>query len=261
MTNLIKNKFYINNIKNNPYWFFKIYVKRFVYKISKREVPSISLDYFTPKETIDYLVENRNISLSRIGDGEIAVFLGGDIYFQNFSCIYKNEFLKMFEENRDNLLIGIPAYEISSSVKELVDKKYNPSYWNNAKILFKALLSKKKKYGSYNISSAFRSDYDFISRLWKDKEVVIVGGVAKYFKNKQLKYVKKQIIIDSPEENSMDEFKEIYNNTKEAYKSLNNGVVLIGCGPCATILAYWLAKDNIISYDLGHFFDINEGVW
>jgi len=256
-------KFYLNNIINNPYWFFKVYFERLLYKVINQEIPVLNIKYLTPQETINYLVDNPEKSIARIGDGEIAVFLGGDIYFQKYSQTYKDEFLKMFRKNNKNLLIGIPAYESSSNSEELINKKINPSYWDSSKILFKYILDRDTDYGSYNISSAFRNDYGFISKLWKDKDVIIVGGVAKYFKDKKLKYAKKQILVRSPNNNAMSDLNNIFKNIKSVYKKLNsqNCVVLIGCGPCATILAYWLAKENITAYDLGHFFDINEGVW
>ncbi len=258
-----KIKFFFKNISNNPYWFLKVYYTRFIHKLKRQEIPPIKLNYLNPEETINYLVNNPSKSIARIGDGEIAVFLGGDIYFQNYSQFYKNEFLRMLLDENKDLLIGIPAYEVSNTATNLRENKYDPSYWDSAKVLFDRVLNKKKVYGSYNISSFFRNNYCLISRLWKGKDVIIVGGVTKYFKTKKLQYAKDQILVETVEKNALDDFDSIFKTVRTVYENLNskNCVVLIGCGPCATILAYWLSKHKIVAYDLGHFFDINEGVW
>ena len=221
-------KVFKRNFKDNIYVFKnKIFWKDFVLK--KEE-----FNFLDSKKTVEYL-ENSPVSFGRIGDGEIYLYLGYDLDFQEYSEFFKNKMDEIFECSNSKFLLGIP----NAVFKEEKELPY-PLYWRSTKIFLNKKLKRDCIYGDSLVSHIYK---DF-EKLWENKKVLLLAK-----KN----FINSENFIQIPEKNALNYFDEIKLKILNFNKPYD--VVLLSCGPCATIMSYELSKMGILSYDVGHFYE------
>lgn len=185
-------------------------------------------------------------SISRFGDGELNLCLGGLCITQPHSDRLATKLKKILKSPLDKCLVGLP--------RQGVGPKAN--FWN--------------KYNRKDIINLFKEDYhyasSFITRpdsapwideasywnmirsLWRDRDIVLVRGSEKS--------LTKEILTDA---RSVNEIVVQKKNAFIDYDSLLNRLwhlspklVLLCLGPTATVMAHDLCKLGIQGLDLGH---------
>ena len=213
-------------------------------------------------ETIDKIIAEKT-SVSRFGDGEISLLLKiRDIGFQNSN---ENLSKKLFDtlKNKDsNLLVCLPKIFNDDDLKIFNTKAY--FFWNkyvikNRFLIYK-LIDRNKIYGN----SLFTRNYidiknkngidqyfQFIKRIWDNKDVIIVEGRYTRFgvNNDLLSNASSVKRILCPEKNAFDKYEIIYNCILNQNKK---ALYLLALGPTATVLAADLSKEGFWAIDIGH---------
>jgi len=225
---------YIKIFKRN----FKDNVNVFTKKLLWNDfIVEKKITFLDAKATVKFLYKNQNVSFGRIGDGEIYLFLGYDLNFQKYCKFFVEKMEEIFSNENNNFLLGIP----SAIFKKEKYLPY-PSYWRTSKIF----LEKKLKEGGLYGDSLVSHIYPNFEILWKNKKVLLVAK-----KN----FINTSYFIKVLESNALFQFEYIKNKILDLYDKFSCEIVLLSCGPCATIMSYELSKLGIISYDIGHFYE------
>ncbi len=214
-------------------------------------------------ETIDKLI-NSNCSMSRFGDGELAMIFGGDICFQKKDAMLSKRLKEVLLSDDENLLIGIPRlydslWNVNFYSKQSIRKFFGR---NNDRIL--SLLNEEKDYYSADFTQQYvlLSDYvketfDFenyfnkIRCIWDNKDITIVCGdrVFNNIENNIFDNAKSIEYIYAPTVNAFDSYDDILN---KLIKTDKNKIIFIILGPTASVLVYDLAKSGFRAIDIGH---------
>lgn len=217
-------------------------------------------------ETVNLLL-NGEKSVARYGDGELNLMKSVDhsLTFQRNSTELQKRLHEVFYDESPNLLIGIPhnvfrlektdnlrarAHWLSQITK--ISKYLDTLFYKERQFIdasFTRLYIDKKK----NVD--FDSRFKKVSKLWNNREVLIVEGENTKFGvgNGLLDNAKNVNRILIPNENAFDSYKKIYESTTSVVKNMDSNVlVLISAGPTATILAADLSKIGVQSIDIGH---------
>jgi len=227
--------------------------------------------FLSKEQTLNYLLKNKK-SFIRFGDGEFAILYGFDIPFQRYSPLLKNSLERIIRTYTldSPYLLGLPFRFLKMSYSDL--KKIGKlAYWQKGKIFMQSYISERCIYGD---SFTFRStdipgdsplkDQE-IFELWRNKEVLLVGSMAKNFKNKYLPLAKAQYLLECPTTNAFEKREEIMGSIYEIIDShrlrRENMIILISLGPAAKVIAYELSKKGLIVYDMGHYFDLRSNFW
>ena len=211
-------------------------------------------------KTLDEIIY-KNKSISRFGDGEYKIIMGGRIGFQKSNKTLANKLFHVLNIKDKNFLVGINLPYQDKTLKKL--KRHSQKYWNKyfRKYKFKiARIIKNKKYYSGGISRFFLA--------YKDKT-----NIPKYIKKLKRIWERKDILIIEGEKSRLGIGNDLFNNTKsikriicpvknafQVYDKIINAVlelpdkrlILHALGPTATILAYDLYKLGYQSVDVGH---------
>ena len=227
---------------------FTLFYKKNKYKILSDE------------EIINKII-NEKKSLSRFGDGEFKWMLGKkQVSFQenNEKMMYKLK--EVFEEENENLIIGIP--KALNSLENL--NKYAKKEWKLFILFFynsiKKYIKVDKEYADTNITR-FYMDYvdksncknkiENIKRIWEKRDILIVEGEKTKLGvgNDLFQNAKTINRIIAPSKNAFDVYERIL---EEAYSNGKDKLILISLGPTATILASDLSKKGYQGIDIGH---------
>jgi glycosyltransferase family protein len=211
-------------------------------------------------KTLDEIIY-KNKSISRFGDGEYKIILGGRNGFQKANKTLANKLFHVLNIKDKNFLVGINLPYQDKTLKKL--KRHSQKYWIKyfRKYKFKIVrIIKNKKYYSGAISRFYLA--------YKDKT-----NVPKYIKKLKKIWERKDILIIEGEKSRLGIGNDLFNNTKsikriicpvknafKVYDKIINAVlelhdkrlILLALGPTATILAYDLYKLGYQSVDIGH---------
>ena len=211
-------------------------------------------------ETLDEII-NKNKSISRFGDGEFKLIIGGHNGFQRANKLLSNKLLEVLNIKDKGFLVGVNLPFQNKMLKKL--KRHSQKYWTKyfSKYKFKiAKIFKNKKYYSGTISRFYLA--------YKDKT-----NIPKYIKKLKKIWEQKDILIIEGEKSRLGIGNDLFNNTKsikriicpiknafKVYDKIINSVlkcnekrlILLALGPTATILSYDLYKLGYQSVDVGH---------
>ena len=227
--------------------------------IKSAEIPQVK--FYDHKQTVDMII-NKNMSLSRFGDGEL-MWMSGQSHasFQDYSEEFSSDLRKAFINDNPNLLIGIP-YGIFDSRK---CNLYAKMHWKIIRFdFFKRLVKFVDFNKTYCDASITRPYIDFkdykystetfalLKKIWKNRDVIIVEGEKTKLGmgNDLFSNVKTVKRIICPSENAY----ERKNSIKQAIiKHAKKGTLLLGAlGPTASILASELTDEGYQFIDIGH---------
>jgi len=219
-------------------------------------------EFLDAHQTLNYLLTKQK-SFIRFGDGEFAILYGFDIYFQKFHPVLKNKLLEILEKYTPDspYLLGIPPIPVESLDYSDLSKQKDLSQWKKAEAFLEKRLNKNCIYGDPFMFRRFGYKGEKnVFKLWRNKSVILVGSMTQYFKDKQLEGTKNKHLVNCPFINAFEEYKRIMrdilkiiidNHLKE--KEL---VILVSLGPTAKIITYELSKIGLLTYDVGHYFDV-----
>lgn len=211
-------------------------------------------------ETLDEIIK-KNKSISRFGDGEFKLILGGHNGFQRANKLLANKLYEVLNIKDKGFLVGINLPFQIKKLKKL--KRHSQKYWAKyfSKYKFKiAKIIKNKKYYSGTISRFYLA--------YRDKT-----NIPNYIKKLKKIWDRKNILIIEGEKSRLGIGNDLFNNTKsikriicpisnafKVYDKIINSVlkcnekrlILLALGPTATILAYDLYKLGYQTVDVGH---------
>lgn len=197
-------------------------------------------------KTLDKILEG--YSISRFGDGELKLARGGNCISQIHTPELQQELIQILKNKNKNCIIGIPNY-VESPKKWFWDKICNNQNYMN-------FLDYKTTYYSQFItrldSAPWLNTKEFwnkIELLWKDKDIILVGGSEKALGIQ--KYIKTARSITLAQGLERDSYKVINELEKEILQYPHKTVLLL-LGATATCLAVRLAEKGKHAIDLGH---------
>lgn len=210
-------------------------------------------------------IEDKRLSVIRLGDGEFSLIRGENILYQKYNKDLQKNILKiLLDGTRDGVLVCIS--DVFSGLKkynfECHKFHYESFFYQNRKIL-KQLSRSGKTYGSAYISRPYielkdkSNSGDFfekLKRLWYKKDLLIVEG--KYTRsgegNDLFERANSISRIVIPSKNAYDKIKEI---EEQIIKYAGNRLILLMAGPTSKIIIRDLKINRKMEnqfIDIGH---------
>ena len=119
------------------------------------------------EETIE-LLEQTGKSFIRFGDGEIGIFRGKSVHYQQWSKELYDNFLKLKEQyERDKectFILGVPYKYFANSSIKLLKKRVLISSWAQSKFYFQREFSPNITYGDAFLFA--KGKEDMYSKIW-----------------------------------------------------------------------------------------------
>ena len=224
-----------------------------------KEMNETRINILDMYDSLDILLDKRK-SISRFGDGELSIILGGNTRFQKFDQNLSNRLKEILYNNQDFCCIGIPD-EINSLNNRTPPEK---EFWINHLYIHRktwlGLLNFEKIYLSTNISRPYlrfcdkskcKSYFEAFKKLWHNKNVILCEGEFSRVgvNNDLLSNCKSIKRVLCPHKEAFIKYDEILDKLKQYGK---NNLFLIALGPAATVLSYDLAKEGYQALDIGH---------
>lgn len=228
----------------------------------------ISLTKKPPKvmlidETIQYILDNK-CSVSRFGDGELWVALGGAIIYQkkDEKLMQRLQEILSSDESINNHIVAVPDIfeEKKMQLRTAINQKFWRSHLNLHRKDWYSFLKKDKQYFNTAISRFYmpiqnkeRSKLyiSLLKRVWENLDVLIVEGKQSRLGVGNDLFLNCSSVsrITGPSENAFSKYDALLETVQKVDK---NKLILIALGPTATILAYDLHKLGYWAIDLGN---------
>lgn len=216
------------------------------------------INFMSNNEALSLLI-NSEISLCRLGDGEMDLMQNIGIEFQKADNLLAQRLVEVVSTDDENILIGIPPIFTSFIGADIYAKNRTRSFMGKNKEAFINLLNKDKDYCNAGMTYTYihgdkdnaKELFNNFRKIWDKKNIVIICGdrVLKNIEHNIYDNAQKVEYIYTSSKNAFDSYDEILNNAKSYDKDT---LFILMVGPTATILAYDLAKDGYRALDLGH---------
>ncbi len=232
-----------------------------VYQFNRLLNKLFKLKILDTQSSIQHLL-NTNDSISRFGDGEMNILMGGSIHFQEYNYDLSKRLKEVLTSpNKKGFKIGIPL--AINNVKGY--KKASADFWNmnmdTGRMHWFRFCSLNRTYLNASLTRCF---YDYedktnsklwfeqIIKIWNQKKILIVEGRnSKLGVNNSL-FSNAQTIerIIAPSENAWS----IYHSLLAKIKTVANNydIILVSLGPTASILSYDMVGYCNQIIDIGH---------
>ena len=233
---------------------------KFIYiPLVRRKLKDITI--LDSMASVRYIIDNR-CSVSRFGDGEFDVIMGGSEGYTRpdarLAASLKHVLMSM---DAPNHIVGIPLPMKGISGLRPLSRDFWGFFVKNNIDKILPLLSKNRKYIDTQLSRFYIAYTDkrncakhveLLKKIWDGRDIVIVEGTQSrtgvgndlYDNAKSLKR------ILGPAKDAFDVYDKMLNAITSNVSK--NQLILMSYGPCATILAYDLAKLGFQAIDLGH---------
>jgi glycosyltransferase family protein len=206
-------------------------------------------------DTLAYVAKNR-ASLTRFGDGELALALGKSIGFQLHSPQLQDRLLEILSsQKKEKLLVALPEFsyfgeDVSNIFGDVSVWEY---FWMKHFATLKPYLA-QQSYGNATVSrrSVFEENtLDSLQRIWASQDVVFVVGAGGRFElvDDLFDNVSSSQVLEVPAVNAFDSYDDIL---ARCLAISGDKLFIISCGPTATVLAYDLAQHGLWALDFGH---------
>lgn len=210
--------------------------------------------------TLQFINETR-CSVSRYGDGEFDMIIGGCRGFQSYNKKLAIRLKDILQSDLPNHIVCLP-YTLKCTANQ---RGYAHYFWKNYfqthyKDLQSILKPRKVYYDS--LITRFYMDLEdksicpqIISQLkniWRNRNILLVEGAltSSGIGNDLYNNAKSLRRIICPPENAFEKYDKILKTVKD--NAQKNDLILISLGMTATVLAYDLAKEGYQAIDLGH---------
>lgn len=231
----------------------------FLFKIKRLFSSRKSLQILSSLDTV-LLIKEKNLSVSRFGDGELKIMRGGSIGFQVYDEVLAKRLKEVIHSRLDNLLICVPRFlvdmtNITPNVR---------TFWQYS------LLRNQSTWGSYLDEAKIYGDTQFtrfymdlenkvnstqmieeIRRLWFNRDIIVVEGAESRLGVGNDLFAKAKSIrrIICPAENAFMHYEQILSLSLKYEKQC---LYILALGPTATVLAYDLTQNGCQAIDIGH---------
>lgn len=239
----------------NRLYDIKIMINEYIYR-NILEKPNI----MSREDTLNYIIAN-NVSVSRIGDGELKLIDGESIGFQRADPILAVRMKEILKSDDDKCLVCLT--NIWGNLQHLDEKakKYYTFTLANKRKLWYSYIDMEKKYGSADITRFYNGIQDVknaenyvpkLKTLWEAKDILIVEGNQSRMGvgNDLFDNTKSIRRILCPTLNAFSIYETILQAVKKYAKK--EDVIIVALGPTATVLSYDLAQEGYKAWDLGH---------
>lgn len=220
-----------------------------------------NIDILSSMDSIDFIIRNK-CSVSRYGDGEFFVMMGGGNSFQNPDAELGARLKQVLTAtDAPNHCIGIPIHlkDTSNLVPESIEfwgyftmrhAEHLLPYMSATRTYLDTQLS--RFYIAYKDKSHCQEQLQSLKRIWNDKDIVIIEGCKSRTGVGNDLYDNARSIqrILGP---ATDAFRK-YSQMLEAITNhvSKDKLILLSYGMTATVLAYDLAKLGYWAIDIGH---------
>lgn len=229
----------------------------------KARRPFQELDILDSFESIQYIIDHR-CSVSRFGDGELAMIYGQNIGFQKADLVLVDRLKHVLQAtDAPNHIIGIPYF------LKNVDGTVNltRTFWGDFVCkygkLIRPYLSNKRKYIDTQISRFYveyhnrersTSQLNLLKNIWKGRNIIIVEGTQSRtgVGNDLYDSAKTLQRILGYSKNGFSHYEDMLQAITSNVRPDEGKLILLSYGPTATILAYDLAKLGYQAIDIGH---------
>lgn len=210
--------------------------------------------------TINHVIKTK-CSVSRYGDGEFDMIIGGCRGFQSYNKELAIRLKDILQSDLPNHIVCLP-HTLKSTANQ---RGYAYYFWKNYfqthyKDLQSILKPKKVYYDS--LITRFYMDLEDksicpkiilqLKNIWRNRNILLVEGAltSSGIGNDLYNNAKSLRRIICPPENAFEKYDKILNTVKD--NAEKNDLILISLGMTATVLAYDLAKEGYQAIDLGH---------
>lgn len=224
--------------------------------------PDEDLHILNIEQTIDLLLENPK-SFCRYGDGELMYLNGRAQHFQPYDENLARRLREILESSSEKCHIGIdyryfvPTHNFPTDQREYIREVGNwirpllLKYCNRKRLYISSLFT--CAHATLDISSNEYAQYlKQIRELFKGRNLVIFSGRTVF---DQIKYNVFELAESRQHVfcNSIDAWSQ-YNEIMEYARRLpkDNSTLCFILGPAATVIAYDLAQEGYMAWDIGH---------
>lgn len=214
-------------------------------------------------ESIQYIIDHR-CSISRYGDGELALFWGERIGFQEVNDKLVSSLKHVLQAtDAPNHIVGIPYYlkNVDGTVK--ITRAFWGDFIRKFGKSLRPLLFGNRTYIDTQISRFYIEYYDrkrstrqlqMLRRIWEERDVVIVEGnqCRTGVGNDLYDNAKSLQRILGYSTNGFSHYEKMLHAITSHIKPEEGKLIILSYGPTATILAYDLAKLGYQAVDIGH---------
>lgn len=211
------------------------------------------------EETIDIL-SNSNSSVSRFGDGELNIAIGGSVYFQEYNEELSKKLRAILLSNSTSVYVGLPGMFYDDDRLNRQSRMYWSRYFIRRFFHLRNIFNYNKIYLNSSFTRfyiGFRSKelsvkllYS-IKKIWEEADVLVIEGEKSKLGvgNDLFDNVKSLQRIISPSKNAFNFYGQIFEAAQSYGKSK---LILIALGPTASVLAYELGLLGYWAIDIGH---------
>jgi glycosyltransferase family protein len=256
------------NVKNFNISTILLNIKSIIKPEGKAVFCKSAIKVLSVDETIEQ-IRKKNLSISRFGDGEIAIMTKDNgVGFQDKNDRLADRLYDVFMSSIPSLLVGLPDQIVSINNSVRRTRKFWMVFLLKHEDFLLKNLRKETVYGNTNISRfymdfkdkniAAESRFNDLKKIWEAKDVLIVEGefTRSGIGNDLYDNAKSIRRIICPARNAFDIYDDIFNAVKMHGK---DKLILLALGPTATVLSHDLAAASFWAFDLGHL-DI-EYMW
>ncbi len=258
LRNFYKNIKYLlrNRLENQEFLklTYEDVLENCLYYLPNTDVPRPNM--YGISETLKLLVD-KDFSIARYGDGELRIMRGSGIKFQEYSESLAERLTEILKNKNKKLLVGIPhIYFYPHYVPHANKAEKDYRYFNVPKLRRQTLanIDLTTKYCAAEISTLFGSSketYDAFRCIWNGKEIAVVtckslwdGVQYNIFDN-----AKKIHNVWVPNKHAWSENDRVLSEVSTLPKET---LIILMCGPAATVWADDLSKMGYRALDIGH---------
>jgi glycosyltransferase family protein len=209
------------------------------------------------EKTVEKLL-NDQCSMSRFGDGELALTRGWGIRFQSANAALTARLKEILRSNLESHIVCLPGLDFTR-FENRPGRFWKKFYAANIFWILK-LIDQNKPYYETHITRPYMDLIDKagagqrftqLRKLWNDREIVVVEGKESKLGmgNDLFDNTRSIERVLAPNKNAFDVYQDILAEVTAHPKSK---LILIALGPTATVLAYDLARLGYQALDLGH---------
>lgn len=213
------------------------------------------------EECVDYILEN-NASVSRMGDGELAVIYGATLGFQSHNRELGKRLEEVMSNDSDGLLLCIPDTFEHLERYNTVELNFWRAHHYYNRIRWYKHLRPTKKYGNTFLSRFYSMEFnkelsskriELLKKLWNNRDIIFVEGkdTKMGIGNDLFENAKSIRRILCPSKDAFSVYDTILNYILNLQHK-DNDLYILALGPTATVLSVDLHNIGLQALDLGH---------
>ena len=218
-------------------------------------------DVMTYEECIEHILNTR-ASVSRFGDGELAVIHGRKLGFQKQDGQLGRKLKNVLTSNSEGLLICIPdTFQNLERYNQVEQNFWRAHHYYNRKNWLRLLLP-GKKYGNTFLSRFYSMEFDrqlaacrleLLRKLWNNRDIIFVEGrdTKLGVGNELFNNASSIRRVICPAKDAFAIYDKILDGIKILERADNN-LFILALGPTATVLAADMNSIGLQAVDFGH---------